>query len=477
MKIETKEEAKKLIISAIKDEPQLVDEFLKLVDIELTEEIPTLAVRASEDKISLLINKEFVEKYCETEENLHFLFYHELYHIYFGHLFLDINCDNSVLLNAVFDALINSFLVKKLKDYKYFSILFKTYKNDKIPSCILRPPEGYNSQNPTIPEKLPSIYKWAIEKLYYSKESVSYNELVEILKNEEIFEDLLILKILLGQHPINLPGINLPGLKSPNNSKNPNNQSNSQIGNLLDKLFKRIFGNNANAPLSRQGGSGCSPQSSSCLSTEVTISTPRKEEVQLIRKAIHRLLLDGKTPTSKFLLRKVNYDTKTVVPDLNEKTYIIRQESDLDVVFYDTTSKTPSLDKPEVYCNVYVDVSGSMSEYYSELYSALSPFAKQNLIRIFLWSTFVSPVKPQDFLKGKLITSTGTEISCVLEHILQNKVKKALVLTDGIFSRPSERLIKQILDKKIIIDVILSGNLSRSLYNLKGFTRQIYRLS
>lgn len=479
MKLETIEETTKLIISAIEDEPQLIDEFLKLTKVEFSTEISTMAVKVLDDKIFLLINKDFVDKYCQTVEDLHFLFYHELYHLYFGHLFLDINCDNQVLLNVVFDAFVNSLLVKKLKDSKYISILFRTYKNDKIPECILRPPENYGSQNYKIPQQLPIIYKWVIEKLYYSKEGVSYNELIEILKKEEIFKNIEILNILLGSHPIHLPGIkDSNGLKD-KQSKAKNENLKSQAEDLLDRLFKKIFkiGDNNNGIISLPE-KGCSPESSYHGSTKTLISRPDREIVELLRKAMNRLLLSGEVLSPKFLLRKTNYDTKTIIPDLNEKTYIIKQDSGLDVIFYDTTSKILSLDKPEVYCNVYVDVSGSMREYYEEIYSALSPFAKQNIIKIFLWSTVVVQIKPEELLKGQIETSYGTEIGCVLKHVLQKKVKKALVLTDAIFFRPSESLIKQVLDKKIIIDMIIfKNNGSKALVgfdDFKDFIRKTY---
>ncbi|MEY2949523.1 MAG: hypothetical protein RLZZ248_724 [Bacteroidota bacterium] len=82
---------------------------------------------------------------------------------------------------------------------------------------------------------------------------------------------------------------------------------------------------------------------------------------------------------------------------------------------------------------VYLDVSGSMDHAIVALINLLFKFRRQ--IRTPIWG-FSNSVFPATFKGGKLDykTTFGTEIKCVIDHIVEHRITKCLIITDGYFS-------------------------------------------
>ncbi|MEN3013937.1 MAG: hypothetical protein ABDH23_04900 [Endomicrobiia bacterium] len=474
---EEKEKLKVQIINSITDDPNLIDEFLTIVEVKITQEIHSLSVSLEDEKIYLLINKEFVEKYCETQKDLKFVLYHELYHIFLGHLEiakkeqpqLKDEYDFEQAMNIAFDALINSLLVKKFKDPSEYSILKRLYSVSNIIESLLRPPQGYEENNIKLKEDFPLKYKWLIKKLYASKEGVSFREILQII--EEIFKldsykTLLVDLPLIGTHPIS--------------NKNLGSTTNKDIISKLEKLLDNISSDSSgNSERKKFHGDSCGNAFENLDTFKIKFKPPETEVVNFTRKLILRLLQEEKTYMPIYTLKKTELNTKSIIPDLNIPNYIVKQESNLDVVFYDTHYNRPAFDRPDAICNIYVDVSGSMEDYYEVLYSSFKPFVCRGLIRVYVWSTKVKEVKNSEFFKGISYSTFGTEIECVLKHILETKkIKKALIFTDGIFLTPDNSLISKIKEKKIVLEAVITSHTKKeaSLTDLKKFCRKVHIL-
>ncbi|MDW8056565.1 MAG: hypothetical protein RMJ13_07670 [Elusimicrobiota bacterium] len=471
---EEKEELKKQIINSIIDNPNLIEEFLAITDIRITQEIPSLAVTLEDEKMYLLINKEFVEKYCETEKDLKFVLYHEFYHIFLGHLEIAKKQDTQLkneydfeqAMNIAFDALVNSLLVKKFKNPSEYSILKKLYSVNNIIESLLRPPQGYEENDIKLKEEFPLKYKWLIKKLYSSPEGVSFGEILQMI--EELFKlDYKVLSgdlFLLGTHPISSKDLG----------------SNKNIISYIEKLLGDIYGGSkGNSGKEKSSDKGYSNSSENLDSFKIKFKSPNRDVVNFTRKLILKLLQEEKKYIPTYVLKKTELDTKNIIPNLNIPNYIIKQESNLDVIFYDVNYVKITLDRPEAICNVYVDVSGSMEEYYEVLYSSLKPFVSQGLVKVYLWSTKVKEIKISEFLKGISYSTFGTEIECVLKHILETKkVKKALIFTDGIFLRPNSSLISKIKERKIVLEAAITSDTKSKpfLADLKEFCRKVHIL-
>ena len=99
---------------------------------------------------------------------------------------------------------------------------------------------------------------------------------------------------------------------------------------------------------------------------------------------------------------------------------------------YHAESWTPSMyaDEP---VHVYLDVSGSMEPVLPLVYAVLRPLLPLIHRSVHLFSTVVRDVRPTTIRNGIAVTTGGTNIDCVCEHIRGNRVRRAVVITDGEF--------------------------------------------
>jgi predicted metal-dependent peptidase len=93
-----------------------LEAFVRLVEIRETTEIPTAAVTTGATS-RLLLNPEFIEKYCATDEHLFLLVMHELWHVLFAHTRLSTR--PTVAENIAFDAIINAELTRQFPQIQY----------------------------------------------------------------------------------------------------------------------------------------------------------------------------------------------------------------------------------------------------------------------------------------------------------------------------------------------------------------------
>ena len=119
--------------------------------------------------------------------------------------------------------------------------------------------------------------------------------------------------------------------------------------------------------------------------------------------------------------------------------------------------------KPGGRVNVYLDVSGSMSK-------------ELNLLTGLLWKlrtwirspfhAFSNGVYPARIVAGKLQTDTtgGTCFNDVLQHILEKRPGKSLIITDGYIEKPDPGLLNQLRSLGEDIHVLVSANGSRQVF-------------
>ena len=99
-------------------------------------------------------------------------------------------------------------------------------------------------------------------------------------------------------------------------------------------------------------------------------------------------------------------------------------------LFFQAEVRAPGLERYRK-AHVYVDVSGSMSEELPLVYGALAPLLDYLHPEIHLFSTEIADVNPRYLRRGETATAWGTDIVCVTQHLLENRVRRALIVTDG----------------------------------------------
>jgi hypothetical protein len=86
--------------------------------------------------------------------------------------------------------------------------------------------------------------------------------------------------------------------------------------------------------------------------------------------------------------------------------------------------------------HVYVDVSGSIGDMKPALYGALPECREYVHPCVHLFSTEVADVTFAQLRTGACKSTGGTSIDCVAGHMRRNRVKRAVLLTDGYVGRP-----------------------------------------
>lgn len=81
--------------------------------------------------------------------------------------------------------------------------------------------------------------------------------------------------------------------------------------------------------------------------------------------------------------------------------------------------------------HVYLDVSQSMDELLPLLYAALRPLLPVIHDKVHLFSSAVRDVSPAAIRNGLAETTEATSLDCVVRHIENHRVRRAVVITDG----------------------------------------------
>lgn len=109
---------------------------------------------------------------------------------------------------------------------------------------------------------------------------------------------------------------------------------------------------------------------------------------------------------------------------------------------------------PKELAAVYLDVSGSMMNELDALISLFHHFRDQLRRPFYVFSDDVAPAR---FVGGKLeyVTSGGTSIGPVFEHIRANRIQRALIVTDGFVERITPEMMSGLRADQI--QVLLSS--------------------
>jgi hypothetical protein len=124
--------------------------------------------------------------------------------------------------------------------------------------------------------------------------------------------------------------------------------------------------------------------------------------------------------------------------------------------------------------HVYVDVSGSMGSVLPHIYAALVPLLEYLDDRVHLFSTEISDIRARRLSKGDVNTTFGTDIDCVTQHIIDEGVKTAVIITDGWVGRIPAQHQRELKKRNVRINTVLThGGDSRFAEQLRGRTFEL----
>jgi uncharacterized protein with von Willebrand factor type A (vWA) domain len=107
--------------------------------------------------------------------------------------------------------------------------------------------------------------------------------------------------------------------------------------------------------------------------------------------------------------------------------------------------------------HVYLDVSGSMSSVIPHLLALLLPYVADGSAEVFQFSTLVEPLRFRQLQQGLVRTTGGTDIACVMDHLLNltRPAERVLIVTDGYTGSPSDEEIARLRRNRTRVHVVL----------------------
>ena len=387
----------------IDENPLAIRAVLKVLHVEFTDTVPTLAVTC-EERPRLLVNLAFVRAHCRTEAHVKAVICHEFLHVLLRHTerFTTLTPAEHLAVDAVINAIIHRSLGPG-----YSGMMSRYYAGERGVARLLRPPiddgqeilDGWNDAS-------------AQERHLLSAWRGLYDGRLVADDIRDLARDLAArggraVASLLGDHD-NLSGKTLSAVTQP-----------GPLAGALDAALKAMNGSGVfRSPNGR--GVGAEAYRNEVRSADTAMDAWRRETYAVLRR---HLLPDPRSiarePSSRsFALPVLSPGDRRAalrslwspfLPDARWET--------------EHTARAGS-------AHVYLDVSGSMCAEMPLVVSLLARLA--TYIRRPFWA-FSNVVAPARIEQGRLIADTtgGTSMGCVLDHVARTKPRAAIVVTDG----------------------------------------------
>lgn len=440
-----------------------LETLVRLVGIEESTEVTSAAVTCA-GRPRLLLNPEFVNQYCQHDEHLFLLVMHEMWHVLLGHTTL--YGRPTVIHNIAFDALINAGLSRQHPEPGYRGFFETINPADTFPALLLRPPLGW-PENPVYKVPGPRGTKDILRRLYPAPDDKPileplFEEILELLKRSGVTGDatgdgtisgLPAGTVLLGDHREEPPGSGKYVEYDP----------------LADSAFtdvvRRVVATWPPPPVILAGRDEGGDPRNAWFEPRISAKAARSEFVDVLERAV------SPDPTGK---RRTRRDLVTVtagpgpLPNAADRHQHAKRLLRPGIVLPNQRITVPRTrhDRP-VKALVYLDVSGSMNRILPHLLDLLVRPARERLIDVRQFSTTVHPLTTSDLAAGKLQTTGGTDIACVMEDVLATDVTRVVIVTDGYVGQPHERHRKALLERGIRVFAVLpAGGWTRDLSDM-----------
>lgn len=462
-----------------------LEELISLSDIKLTNEIPTAAIKYNKyDKFVLLFNPKFIKKYIFTEECFLFVLLHELCHKIFGDLFLKISygtCKvNDKILNIVYDLVINTFLYKNVF---YHSVEFiKNFYNNTNSwlEKLFLPPDILMDKN-----LLQKIYHFGGRKCIYNrnvykqlaniilgKENLNSNEYIQQMVSETYYD--LWLNTELGTEELSISEvfirvitlistlspyldikIYIPLIGEHTCSENPEYPGN--LPSWFVDLLKKIKGE-----LNQAG------YSNKLYENKIERIIP-KENIRFYN-AIITALSASNIP----VLKEQQLPEHGFIPQFTRKEIYLLSSGVVPII-YQTSIEKKEYDDMKVH--LYIDLSGTTQSEHKIFYELVLAIHSAIGMPVYGFSNKVVELTLDDLKNGKIRTTWGTDIDCVIEHAISKKFHRIMLITDG-YVQVKEQNVTAVKENRMEIFVIFTKEnkssvlFTKKLVNIKDMNRR-----
>jgi hypothetical protein len=373
-----------------------LESFLSLLDVRETREVPSAAVPLGGPP-RLLINPDFVARWCERDEDLLVLVLHELHHVILGHTRLFPRV--TLVHNLAFDAVINAMITLRNPDGEHGGLFRRIYAANRFPELLLRPPEGF--PGPAVyADGVEAAWRAALHNLYYGQTG-TFHEVYSLLVEKLAVEvgDTL----LLGNHEGEDEGL-------------------SEADPALFEVVRRMVERWPQPPDPRIG------RSLDDVWTERTVSVRPRDPVRVMRRAILGAARAGRLERGRCAAR--SEEIQTAIPGRDRRAFALAAGKGVPLLYrrWVTGRPRPSGIAP---VDVYIDVSGSVHSWVGQLLEAVLSCRQLVATTVFLFSDEVVETSLAELGRGHVRTTGGTSGMAVTAHIAARESKAVVVLTDG----------------------------------------------
>jgi hypothetical protein len=410
-----------LLAELVDENPFAIRAVLKILEIEFTQRVPTMAV-TREQRPRLLVNLKFVKAHCATDDHVKAVICHEFLHVILCH-----TEDKRALTPArhlAFDAVINA-IIHRTFGPSFSSMMEKYYAGADDIRHILRPMNPKELRwRKEFRDKLPGwVRAWGA--LYDGRMIADDIEgLAETLKQAGQMRE--------GASPFILaPG----GLESLHgylgNHDDLGRPLPDELQDALEQSMREMNGSGIwRAPKSR--GVGANPYEALFVAKDEPMRRWRNMTLELLKRHLEP---NRSSPACE------DAPQEYVMPVLSprDRRAFVRS---LWTPFIPEAVWSATVPKRAATANVYLDVSGSMCPEMPQIIALLARLSRY--IRRPFWA-FSDSVAPAVIKNGQLVTSTtgGTSMACVLRHVAETRPKTAIVVTDGYIERINPSLVKK----------------------------------
>lgn len=439
------------ILDAFPSGSYALSALLRLMDIVESTTVPTAAVECLIQP-RLLVNPEFVAKHAHTSEKLLMLVMHELHHVLLGHTTLFPRATR--VQNFVFDAVINGLVCRMFPGEDHTAFFTGYYDADSFPECLLRPPPGWPESVIAaggisgLPEPLRGLVKDVHEALY-SSAGATYQEVFDALPR-------LLDEQSIGAVPL-LGGHEWDGTSA------------GQLEHHSPVLFDIVRG------IVEQW-----PQPPDPIRGRSLADVLNPTQVQASRPPSNRSVLSGLIrrvagASGAGVIRRLISDpieVPTPIPGLDRRSIVLRALGNEPLLHAGQVPWRRKVRSGER-VHVYLDVSGSMDQVKGPLYGAVLDCEEFVHPAVHLFSTKVADITLAELRRGVCKSTGGTAIACVADHMEANRVRRALIVTDGWVGKPSGQHRHTLSAAKIAVAWLGSTTNTSDLAEVADFTARL----
>jgi hypothetical protein len=413
-------ELRGLLQELIDENPFAIRAVLKILSVEFTDTVPTLAV-TNEVRPRLLINMGFVTKHCRTPEHVKAVLCHEFLHVLLRHTSLP--GPLTPARHFALDAVINAIIHRELGE-AYSSLMSSYYKDAKGLMTLLRPMPA--------DERCGS---WGTGQFVAIHAPRWWRAWAGLYQGTVLADDLEQLATDLGN---SVPGTD---------SLLGNHADDQPLPEVLERAIERARSEMNGGGIWRNAGPGANPYQILVNPKQAALAEWKARTLAVLKKHLE--------PAPGAPTTQVPVTARLPVLSTSDRRAFLRATWS---PFLPEAQWGATALRPEGRAQVYLDVSGSMNAEMPLVVALLGRLSRW--IRRPFWA-FSTEVVPAVIERGALKagTSGGTSLECVIAHVEETRPASAVIVTDGFVEAiPKKRIAALASTTRLHAIVTRDGN-------------------